>query len=63
MDQSQVPNNQPKQGCGCGSNANANVTFSGRPILTEQQKELMDRIQKTSLRKNSVYKTHTRYFM
>jgi len=60
MDQSQVPNEKPnekpKEGCGCGSTKMA-------PAMTEQQEKLISRIQKTSQRKNLIYKTNTRYFM
>lgn len=62
MDESQVTNDKPKEGCGCG-NANAKITQGDRPPLTEQQEKLIGRIQKTNQRKNSIYKTNTRYFM
>lgn len=62
MDQ-QVPSEKPKEGCGCGSNANAKLVHGERTPLTEQQEKLISRIQKTNQRKNSIYKTNTRYFM
>lgn len=62
MEDSQVSNDKPKEGCGCG-NENAKVTYTGRPPLTEQQEKLLARVQRTNQRKNSIYKTNTRYFM
>jgi len=60
MDESQVPKEKPKEGCGCG---NANAKYVQGERLTEQQEKLISRIQKTSQRKNSIYKTNIRYFM
>jgi len=61
MDELQVPSDKPEEkpkGCGCGS-----TNLATNPPLTEQQQRLISRIQKTNQRKNSIYKTNTRYFM
>ena len=63
MDEPQVPNDKPK-GCGCGNAiTTTKITYGQRTPLTEQQEQLVARIQKANQRKNSIYKTKTRYFM
>jgi hypothetical protein len=66
MEQSQAPKNTPKSsGCGCGSNANTAFIHNQNPNPKPNavQKNLIERIQKTSKRFNPRYKTNTRYFM
>lgn len=63
MDETQVPEEKPK-GCGCGKAiTTTKIVYGQRPPLTEQQEQLIARIQKATQRKDSIYKTKTRYFM
>jgi hypothetical protein len=65
MDQSQVPNektDEKPKGCGCG-NANTKISYADNSQITEKQEKLINRIKKASQRKNSIYKTNTRYFI
>lgn len=64
MDQSQASDETSKKGCGCGGNSKvASFIDIKHSQLSEQQEKLISRIQKTVQRKNSIYKTNTRYFM
>ena len=62
MSESQMP--EKPQGCGCGkANVTTNVTHAQKSAITEQQKNLIERIKRSSQRKNSIYKTKTRIFL
>lgn len=64
MSESQAQNTPTSNsGCGCGSNAAAKVVYAQHAPVSEQQAELIARIQRAAQRKNSVYKTKTRIFM
>lgn len=62
MSDSQVP--EKPEGCGCGkANITTNLAYAQKTSLNEKQQQLLARIKKTNQKKNSIYKTKTRFFM
>jgi hypothetical protein len=61
MDNSQTTNGLNSSGCGCGKN-NSKSIVKPKP-LSQKQEDLINRIQKTNHKNDSVYKTNTRYFI